>query len=192
MATMGAITDALDDELTAFLAAQHLFFVATAPAGAGGHVNLSPKGHDTFRILDPKAVAYLDLTGSGVETIAHLRENGRITLMFCAFSGPPKIVRLYGRGEAVLPDDERFGELAARFPPLDGVRSVIVVQLDRVASSCGYSVPQMTYERERDTLMKWVERKGPEGIAKYKQQKNAESIDHLPGLPDGNGRRSAR
>jgi hypothetical protein len=179
---MGKVYDALDDELCRFIAAQHLFFVATAPSGDGGHVNLSPKGYDTFRILDPGAVAYLDLTGSGVETIAHLRDNGRITLMFCAFEGPPRILRIHGRGEAIGPGDERFAELAGLFPPLEGVRSVIRIGIERVSTSCGYAVPLMAYERERDTLVKWCERKGPEGIAKYKREKNGHSIDGLPGL----------
>ena len=182
---------ALDDDLIGFVERQHIFFVATAPAGADGHVNVSPKGHDTFRVLDPRTVAYLDLTGSGVETIAHLRENGRITLMFCAFSGKPDIVRIYGRGEPVLPGDEGFDALLGRFPPLGGVRSVIRVRIERVSSSCGYAVPLMQYEGERDTLTKWVDRKGPEGVAEYQKKKNALSIDGLPGLPQGTKRGGA-
>ncbi len=179
---MGKVYDSLDDDLCRFLAAQRVFFVATAPSGDGGHVNLSPKGHDTFRILDPGAVAYLDLTGSGVETIAHLRDNGRITLMFCAFEGPPRIVRIYGRGEVILPDDAEFAALAGLFPPFAGVRAVIRVRLERAATSCGYAIPIMSYEEERDTLAKWCERKGPAGIAKYQREKNARSIDGLPAL----------
>lgn len=184
---MGRTFSELDDDLTGFLAEQHLFFVASAPSGSGGHVNLSPKGHDTFRVLDPRTVAYLDLTGSGVETIAHLRDNRRITLMFCAFSGPPRIVRLHGRGEPVFPGDPRFGALAGLFPQLRGVRSVIRVELERIATSCGYAVPRMTYEGERDTLSKWAERKGPEGLVRYRQEKNTASIDGLPGLPQPPG-----
>ncbi|WP_437963848.1 pyridoxamine 5'-phosphate oxidase family protein [Sorangium sp. So ce260] len=180
---MGRTFSELDDDLTGFLAEQHLFFVASAPSGSGGHVNLSPKGHDTFRVLDPRTVAYLDLTGSGVETIAHLRDNGRITLMFCAFAGPPRIVRLHGRGEPVFPGDPRFGALAGLFPELQGVRSVIRVELERIATSCGYAVPRMAYEGERDTLPKWAERKGPEGLVRYRREKNTASIDGLPGLP---------
>ncbi|WP_437668923.1 pyridoxamine 5'-phosphate oxidase family protein [Sorangium sp. So ce131] len=180
---MGRTFSELDDELAAFITEQHVFFVASAPSGSGGHVNVSPKGNDTFRVLDPRTVAYLDLTGSGVETIAHLRDNGRITLMFCAFAGPPRIVRLQGRGEPIFPEDPRFEALAGLFPRLPGVRSVIQVALDRIATSCGYAVPLMTFERERDTLSKWAVRKGPEGLVRYRQEKNATSIDGLPGLP---------
>ncbi|AUX23915.1 pyridoxamine 5'-phosphate oxidase [Sorangium cellulosum] len=180
---MGRTFSELNEHLTGFLAEQPLFFVASAPSGSGGHVNVSPKGHDTFRILDPRTVAYLDLTGSGVETIAHLRDNGRITLMFCAFTGPPNIVRLYGRGEPIFPADPRFDALVGLFAPPKGVRAVIRVEIERVATSCGYAVPFMAYEGERDTLMKWVDRKGPEGIAQYQLERNATSIDGLPGLP---------
>ena len=180
---MGRTFSELDDELTGFLAEQRLFFVASAPSGDGGHVNVSPKGQDTFRVLDPRTVAYLDLTGSGVETIAHLRDNGRITLMFCAFAGPPRVLRLQGRGEPVFPGDPRFDALASLFPPLPGVRSVIRVALERIATSCGYAVPLMAYDGERDTLSKWAERKGPEGLSRYRLEKNTKSIDGLPGLP---------
>lgn len=179
---MGKVYDGIDERLGAFLTAQHVFFVGTAPSGEDGHVNVSPKGMDCFRILDAITVAYLDLTGSGVETIAHLRDNGRITLLFCAFEGPPKIVRLYGRGEAVLPDDDGFAELAARFPPLPGTRSVIRVHLDRVSDSCGYSVPTYRYVGERNQLTAWAERKGDEGLDTYRRERNVRSIDGLPGL----------
>ena len=180
---MGRTYDAIDDRLREFLTRQPVFFVATAPSGTDGHINLSPKGlHGTFVVIGPTTVAYLDLTGSGIETIAHLRENGRITVMFCAFEGPPRIVRLFGRGEAVLPDDARFAELARRFPVLDGTRSVIVVEVDRVADSCGYAVPRMTYDGDRDTLIDWATKKGPDGLVEYRAEKNAQSIDGLPGL----------
>jgi hypothetical protein len=179
---MGKTYEAIDERMAEFLRAQHVFFVATAPSGAEGHVNLSPKGLDAFRILDPRTVAYLDLTGSGVETIAHLRDNGRITLLFCAFEGPPKIVRLYGRGESVAPGAAAFAELAARFPALPGVRSVIVVRLDRVADSCGYAVPRYRFAGERDQLIAWAERQGADGLDTYRAERNARSIDGLPGL----------
>lgn len=179
---MGTVSSTLDDTLIGFLREQHLFFVATAPSGSEGHVNLSPKGYDTFRIIDEATVAYLDLTGSGVETIAHVRQNGRITLMFCAFSGPPKILRLYGRGEAILPEDEGFADLSALFSKQLGVRAVIRVRIERVATSCGYAVPRFEYKEERDVLTDWCEKKGPEGIERYKREKNEESIDGLPGL----------
>lgn len=179
---MGAAFEKLDEPLIKFLRAQHIFFVATAPSGEEGHVNLSPKGYDTFRIIDEETVAYLDLTGSGVETIAHLRQNGRITLMFCAFSGPPKIMRLYGRGEVLEPEDEGFAELSGLFPEQPGIRAVIRVRLERVSTSCGYAVPRFAYEEEREGLTKWIEKKGPEGIERYKREKNGESIDGLPAL----------
>lgn len=178
---MGRTYDALDAHLIDWIGRQHLFFVATAPRDEG-HVNLSPKGHDTFRVLDERTVAYLDLTGSGIETVAHLRENGRLTIMFCAFEGPPQILRLYGRGEVVEPDDATFAELVATFPPLPGTRSVVVLHVDRISSSCGYSVPLYSYEGERDTLLEWAERKGPDGLDAYHTEKNALSIDGLDGL----------
>jgi hypothetical protein len=178
---MGRVLDAITDELAAFIAAQRVFFVATAPTD-GGHVNLSPKGLDTFTVLDANTVAYLDLTGSGVETIAHLRENGRITIMFCAFDGKPNIVRLYGRGE-VLPIDAPEGDaLLAHFGEYPGARSVIRVRVDRVSTSCGYGVPLLSYEGERDELMAFADRRGPEGLVEYRGAKNAVSIDGLPGL----------
>lgn len=178
---MGRTYDALDENLIDWIGRQHLFFVATAPL-EGGHVNVSPKGYDTFRVIDERTVAYLDLTGSGVETIAHLRDNGRLTLMFCAFDGPPQILRLYGRGEAITADDERFAPLVERFPALPGVRSVINLSIERVSSSCGYSIPLMTYEGERETLIEWADRRGPDGIDAYHAEKNATSIDGLAGL----------
>jgi hypothetical protein len=179
---MGRTYDALDAHLIDWIDCQHLFFVATAPAD-GGHVNLSPKGHDTFRVIDEHTVAYLDLTGSGIETIAHLRDNGRLTIMFCAFDGPPQILRLYGRGDVVEPGHSDFDALAGRFPSLPGTRSVIRLHVERVSSSCGYSIPLYTYEGERDTLLTWAERKGPDGLVAYHAEKNAVSIDGLDGLP---------
>lgn len=182
---MGKVLDALDAQLTGFVSRQPVFFVATAPAGGDGHVNVSPKGgQGSFAVIDPTTVAYLDVTGSGVETIAHLRENGRITVMFCAFEGKPLIVRLYGRGEPVLPNDPRFTRLRARFPAdTPGVRSVILVAVDRVATSCGYGVPLMSYQDDRTMLREWAERRGPAGVVSYRKEKNAASIDGLPGLP---------
>jgi hypothetical protein len=178
---MGRVLEAITDELAEFIAAQRVFFVATAPTD-GGHVNVSPKGLDTFAVLDPNTVAYLDLTGSGVETVAHLRENGRITIMFCAFDGKPNIVRLYGHGE-VLPIGEPSADaLLPRFGAYPGARSVICVQVDRVSTSCGYGVPLLSYEGERDQLTTWADRRGPDGLVEYREEKNAVSIDGLPGL----------
>ncbi len=179
---MGAVPNSLTPALRAWIEAQWMFFVAPAPSGDGGHVNLSPKGLDTFRVLDDRTVAYLDLTGSGVETIAHLRQNGRITIMFCAFDGPPRIVRLHGRGTVLRPDDDGFDVLAGRFPALPGARSVITVACERVSTSCGYAVPRMALVDDRDTLVEWAERRGPDGIEAYWADKNAASIDGLAGL----------
>lgn len=183
---MGKQYEAIDGRLRDFVLAQPVFFVATAPDGADGHVNLSPKGGSgTLRLLDPRRLAYLDYTGSGVETIAHLRQNGRITIMWCAFDGPPKIVRVHGRGAPVFPDDPQFAELLASFgdAPTMGVRSVIVIEADRISDSCGYGVPFMDYVGDRPTMRQWAEKKGPEKLADYQLEKNSYSIDALPGLP---------
>jgi hypothetical protein len=169
-------------EIADFIGRQRMFFVATAPRADDGHVNLSPKGHDTLRVLDESTVCYLDLTGSGVETIAHLRENGRITIMLCAFEGNPNIVRLYGTGEAVLPDDERWADLSSRFEILPGSRAIVVVHVTKVSSSCGYSVPSYEYAGERDRLIEWAEARGVDGLLSYRASKNAMSIDGLPGI----------
>ena len=182
---MSKTFEGIDEKLAGFLDRQPVFFVATAPTAPEGHINLSPKGvAGTFRILDPSTVAYLDITGSGIETVAHLRENGRIIIMFCAFSGPPRIVRLHGRGTAVLPGDSGWDELAARFPPTPGTRSIISVALERVSDSCGFGVPLMTYEADRKDMAAWAERKGEDGLVEYRAKKNATSIDGLPGLAE--------
>ena len=180
---MARVLDGISAALREFLEAQPVFFVATAPSSDDGHVNCSPKGLDTFRVLDDRTVAYLDLTGSGIETVAHLRENARITLMFCAFTGRPDIVRLYGRGRVVTPDSPDAAELLAHFPELPGTRSVIVVDVERVSSSCGYAVPRMTLDAPRDELLDWATKKDARSLAEYHAEKNARSIDGLPGLP---------
>ena len=181
---MSKVHASIDERLRQFMAAQPVYFVASAPADPGGHVNISPKGHpETFRVLDGHTVAYLDLTGSGAETIAHSRDSGRVTIMFCAFSGPPNIVRLYGRSRAVLPGDPDFAALAAVFPEQPGMRAVIVVDVDRVSDACGYAVPLMTYEGERETLRRWAWRKGRAGLREYRRRRNAASIDGLPAVP---------
>jgi predicted pyridoxine 5'-phosphate oxidase superfamily flavin-nucleotide-binding protein len=179
---MGKVLDSIDDDLAAWIEAQPVFFVATAPNDLEGHVNLSPKGYDTLRVLDPTTVAYIDLTGSGVETIAHLRENGRITLMLCAFEGPPRIVRMYGAGEVVLPDHPEWQGLVGRFAQRSGARAVIRVSVERLSSSCGFAVPFMSLVGERETLVQWSDRKSPEELDGYHAEKNAVSIDGLPGL----------
>ena len=177
---MGKVHPAINADLADFIAAQPLFFVASAPLAADGHVNLSPKGLDCFRVLAPDRVAYLDLTGSGNETAAHLAENGRITLMFCAFVGAPRILRLYGRGEVVQPGTERWEELAAHFPDLPGARHIVEATIDRVQTSCGFAVPLMDLVRQRDTLVRWAENRGQEGLEEYRARNNAFSIDGLP------------
>ena len=190
---MGKVFDGIDEKLERWIGAQRLFFVATAPSGGDGHVNCSPKGPiESLRVLGPRRVAYLDLVGSGAETIAHLRQNGRIVVMLCAFSGPPRIVRLHGRGRCVAPPDPEFDELAAEFRIRDAYttgpaqRSVIVVDVERIADSCGYGVPRYAYEGERTQLVEWAERKG-EDIAAYRDNNNARSIDGLPGLSGTRG-----
>lgn len=179
---MGKTYSEIDDRLRSFMAAQPCFFVASAPSGPGGHVNCSPKGLDTFRVLGPTSVAYLDYTGSGVETIAHVRENGRLVVMFCAFQGPPNIVRLHGRGEVLEPRDAGFAALLAHFEPGPGLRAIVRIEVTRVSDSCGYGVPLLRYEGERPQMAAWAERKGDDGLAAYRREKNAASIDGLPGL----------
>ncbi len=179
---MGQKATEISSQLAEWIAKQHVYFVATAPLAADGFVNCSPKGMDSFRIIDATTVAYLDLAGSGIETVAHLKENGRIVVMFCAFEGAPKIVRLHGRGVAVLPQDADFETLAARFPALPGIRSIIRIEVTRVSDSCGYGVPLMDFRSERDTLAAWAEKKGSDGIAEYIRAKNSQSIDGLPGI----------
>ena len=176
----------LTDRDRAFIAKQRMFFVATAPLSGEGLVNLSPKGLDgTFAVIDDRTVAYLDLVGSGIETLAHLRENGRICVMFNAFEGPPNILRIQGRGEPIEPEEGGFDELLSQFPELSGnagVRSIIKVTAERIADSCGFGVPFYEYKGQRDDLVRWCEKKGPDGVAQYKQKKNAKSLDGLPGL----------
>ena len=180
------VHERIDGRLREFIEAQPMFFVATAPSGPDGHVNVSPKGMiGTFAVLDERTVAYLDYHGSGAETIAHLLQNGRITLMFCAFDGPPNIVRLHGTGRCVLITDPGCAELMARFPaPPDthGVRGVILVDVHRVSDSCGYAVPLMTYEGDRDLLVRAHERRTDEDLADYRRTRNGSSIDGLPAL----------
>lgn len=175
--------DRIDGRLRAFIEKQHLFFVATAPLAADGHVNLSPKGLDgTFAVIDEHTVAYLDLTGSGAETVAHLRENGRITVMFCAFEAAPNIVRLHGRGRYLALDDAELDSYRGLFADHAGARGVVVVAVERVSDSCGYAVPLMTHEDDRDLLTRWADNRGEEGLATYRATKNATSIDGLPAL----------
>jgi len=177
---MGKVYPDISAPLGQWMEQQPVFFVATAPLGAEGHVNCSPKGGDTFRVIDPLTVAYQDLTGSGAETLAHLRENGRMVVMFCSFEHPPKIVRLHGQGEVLTGDHPDFATLMPLFPPHLGTRSIVRLTVSRVSDSCGYGVPLMTLQAPRQTLQTWAEKKGASGLITYRQQKNRLSIDELP------------
>jgi hypothetical protein len=177
---MGEAFPSLSDELRDFLLAQPMFFVATAPLAEGGHVNLSPKGQDTLRVLSPQECAYLDLTGSGNETSAHLLENGRITIMACSFGERPRILRIYGTGTVHLPGSLRWAEISGNFSAMHGTRQIITLNIERVQTSCGYGVPRMELIAPRETLEKWAAAKGPDGLGRYRSEKNLESIDGLP------------
>lgn len=179
---MGDVYDVIDQTLSEFIQRQKVFFVATAPLSENGLVNLSPKGLDSLRILDDRTVVYLDLTGSGIETVAHLKENGRIVLMFCEFEGAPKIVRLHGRGEVIERSHEDFEKLRQCFPEFVGLRSFIRVRCDRVSDSCGWGVPRYEFKEPRSQLIAWAENKGVDGVAQYQQTANTASLDGLPGL----------
>lgn len=176
----------LNDELTAFIKAQKMFFVASAPLSDEGHVNLSPKGADTLRVLSETEVAYLDLTGSGNETAAHIRENGRLTFMWCSYDSKPVILRLYGKGRVVARDTDKWDRLYPKFAPNPGARQIIVLSVELGQTSCGYAVPLYTFERHRGTLDKWAENKGPEGIRSYWHDNNRKSLDGLAtGIAEG-------
>jgi hypothetical protein len=171
--------DHVTPELRRFIAKQQMFFVATAPS-TGGHINLSPKGLDSFRVLSEIRVGYLDLTGSGNETSAHLEDNGRITFMFCAFDGAPKILRIYGKGRTVLQGTPEWDELSPAFEMIPGTRQLIVADVTRVTTSCGFAVPLYEYQGQRDQLIKYANNKGPRGLEKYRRDNNLASIDGLP------------
>jgi len=170
----------IDSELAAWIAEQRVFFVATAPLSPKAHINTSPKGGEAFRVLGPLEVVYQDYTGSGAETAAHLRENGRIVVMFCAFDGPPKIVRLHGHGRIISSGDERFAELASLFPANPGTRAFVHVAVTRVSDSCGWSVPLYDFRSHRDTLDHWAAKQGQEKLNAYRATANQNSIDGLP------------
>ncbi|HEV7585442.1 MAG TPA: pyridoxamine 5'-phosphate oxidase family protein [Solirubrobacteraceae bacterium] len=192
---MGKVFDGIDAHLSEWIAAQALFFVASAPAAADGHVNVSPKGPiGTLRVLDERTVAYLDIVGSGAETIAHIRENGRLVIMLCAFSGPPRILRLHGRGEVIPAGDDRFDALAKRCafeePSVAAARrAIVVLHVTRVADSCGYGVPLMSLDGERPHANAWAEKKvrvgGTEALLDYQRTHNSSSLDGLPAVDVG-------
>lgn len=177
---MAKFYPALTDELIEFIQAQHMFFTASAPTD--GRVNLSPKGIDTFRCFGANSVGYLDLTGSGNETAAHLNDNGRITIMFCSFSEKPLILRLYGQGRMIHPRDAEWSEVYAKFEPVVGDRQIMVMTVEAVQTSCGFGVPRFEFQHQRDTLITWAKNKGEDGLQAYRQKKNTQSIDGLPTL----------
>jgi hypothetical protein len=177
---MAKFIDEITPELKQFLEAAPVFFVATAPLSPSGHVNVSPKGHDTLRVLGPKRVAYLDMTGSGNETASHVAENSRLTIMSCAFSGKPDIVRVYCHAHVVTRSSTEWAEMLALFPEHIGTRQIIVGEVEKLQTSCGYAVPEMTFNRKRDSLHKWAANKGDEGLVQYRREKNRCSIDGVP------------
>ncbi|MDB5208566.1 MAG: pyridoxamine 5-phosphate oxidase-related FMN-binding protein [Flavisolibacter sp.] len=177
---MGKFYESINDQHKTFIQLQHLFFVSTAPLNEEGHINLSPKGLDSFRILSSTRVAYMDIVGSGNETSAHILENGRISFMFCAFGGPPNILRLYGKGYTVLPGDAEWAELSLHFTLLPSTRHISVADISKVQTSCGFAVPYYEYTGERDHSYKWAAKKGAEGLEDYKKEKNLVSLDGLP------------
>lgn len=177
---MGKFFTSISENLQDFIKNQKIFFVGTAPLSANGHINVSPKGTDSFRILDENRVAYMDIVGSGNETSAHVLENGRITLMFCAFEGPPNILRLYGKGKTILPKDPEWTIYSPLFDIVLGTRQIILAEIDKVQTSCGFGVPYYTYIGERDHMEKWASKKGEDGLEAYKKEKNWISLDGLP------------
>lgn len=179
---MGKVYESIDDKIQRWIEKQQLFFVATAPLADDGCINLSPKGYDTLRVLDPHTLAFLDYGGSGIETIAHLRENGRIVIMMCALAGRPSIFRFHGRGTVVMPTDDGFEILAGKFDRSElGVRAIIRIDVDRISDSCGYGVPFYDYHGQRPTSAEHIRENGPDGIRAYLKEKNPRSIDGLPG-----------
>lgn len=180
---MGKDYTEIDERIQKWIRRQHMFFVATAPLAADGLINCSPKGLDTLSVLGPRQLGYLDLGGSGIETVAHVRENQRIVIMLCAFDGPPKIYRFYGRGSIVEPHDSRFEELQAKFPAQPSTaRNIVLVDVDRIRDSCGYGVPEYEFRRHRDSLHSWIAAKTDAEMRDYRRQKNNASLDGLPGL----------
>jgi hypothetical protein len=182
---MARFLDSINDQIKEFIEHQHIFFVGSAPLSGSGHVNLSPKGLDSFRVLSPNRVAYMDIISSGNETSAHTLENGRITFMFCAFDGSPNILRLFGKGRTVLAGGPEWTELSRHFKLLSSTRQIIVAEINRVQTSCGYGVPLYEYKGEREQHYKWAEKLGPEGLTAYRNENNLVSVDGLP-TPLGN------
>ncbi len=182
---MAKFYESINDQIREFIEKQHIFFVSSAPLSSSGHVNLSPKGLDSFRVLSPSRVAYMDIISSGNETSAHTFENGRITIMFCSFEGAPNILRLFGTGRTVLSSDAEWKELAPHFNLISSTRQIIVADISKVQTSCGYGVPLFEYKGERDHHFKWAEKIGTDGLVAYRNENNLTSIDGLP-TPLGN------
>jgi hypothetical protein len=179
---MGKEYTEIDERLQKWIGRQHVFFVATAPLDAGGLINCSPKGLDSLRVLGPTTLAYVDVGGSGIETVAHLKENGRIVIMMCAFEGPPKIFRFYGKGRVIEPQDEGFAEMLAQFPAQPSARNIIEVTVERTIDSCGFGVPEMEFSKDRESFRNYYGNKSDEFIDEYRRTKNTSSLDGLPGL----------
>ena len=179
---MGKEYTEIDERIQKWMSRQHVFFVSTAPTSADGLVNCSPKGLDSLRVLGPRELAYVDTGGSGIETVAHLKDNGRITLMLCAFDGPPKIFRFYGRGTVVEPQDAGFADLLAAFPPMPAARNIIRIAVERIIDSCGYGVPLYDFRAHRDSLPNYFGKQSEEDILEYRRKRNSVSLDGLPGL----------
>jgi hypothetical protein len=177
---MAKVHENITDELREWIEAQHIVFVASAPLSADGHVNLSPKGSNCVRVLDENTVAYIDMTGSGNETSAHIAENGRITMMWCSFEAAPRILRCYGKGEVAVLGSQKWHELAPLFPDFPGARQIVINHVTRVQTSCGFAVPFMDYVEERDALIKYALNRGEDGMVEYRQEKNMQSLDGLP------------
>jgi hypothetical protein len=179
---MGKEYTEIDERIQKWIGRQHMFFVATAPSSSDGLVNCSPKGLDCLRVLGPRQLAYVDTGGSGIETVAHLKDNGRITLMLCAFDGPPKIFRFYGRGSVLEPHESGFEELLARFPPMPAARNIISIDVERILDSCGFGVPLYDFRAHRDSLPNYFGKQSDEDIRAYRRDRNSESLEGLPGL----------
>lgn len=182
MIFVGKVYEEIDEGLSTWISEQPMWFVATAPLEPDGRINVSPRGQDSLVVLGPHRVGWVDFTGSGVETIAHLRQNGRICLMFCSFDRRPRVVRLHGRGCVALPGDAAYDEVVSRKPAHPSTRAVITVDVERISDSCGFGVPVMDVVDERDLLRLHAQKRGPEGLAAYRAERNAVSIDGLPGL----------
>lgn len=179
---MGKEYTEIDERIQKWIARQHLFFVATAPTAVDGLINCSPKGLDSLVVLGPRKLAYVDLGGSGIETVAHLKQNGRIVVMMCAFEGPPKIFRFYGQGTVVEPSADEFEGLLAKFPPQVSARNIVVIEVGRIIDSCGYGVPTYDFVADRDSMKNYYAEQSAEDVAAYRRERNAASLDGLPGL----------